>query len=124
MRIGWLIGTAVLLSCGPPWGPPPDPNELMKADRAFAEATAARGAEGWAESFAENGRMYDERGFVDGRAAIREAIAPTFADSTTRLRWEPDTAIVAASGDLAYTLGHWECIGRGAGGDSLLGRGN
>jgi len=111
-------------ACGPPWGPPPDPNELMEADRAFAAATAARGADGWAAWFAETGRMYRERGYVDGRAAIREAMAPAFADTLRGLRWAPDTAVVAASGDIGYTLGHWESFLKTPAGDSVLGRGN
>jgi ketosteroid isomerase-like protein len=114
-RRTFLTGAALAcLACGPPWGPPPDPNELMEADRAFAAETAARGADGWAAWFAEDGRMYRERGYVDGRDAIRDAMAPAFAD----------TAIVAASGDIGYTLGHWETVLTTAVGDSVLGRGS
>jgi ketosteroid isomerase-like protein len=124
-RRTFLTGAALAcLACGPPWGPPPDPNELMEADRAFAAETAARGADGWAAWFAEDGRMYRERGYVDGRDAIRDAMAPAFADSLHRLRWAPDTAIVAASGDIGYTLGHWETVLTTAVGDSVLGRGS
>ena len=119
-----MIAALVCLACGPPWGPPPDPRELMEADRAFAAETAARGADGWATWFATDGRMYRERGYVDGREAIRDAMAPAFADSLRRLRWAPDTAIVAASGDIGYTLGHWETVLTTAAGDSVLGRGS
>jgi ketosteroid isomerase-like protein len=112
------------LACGPPWGPPPDPRELIEADRAFAAETAERGADGWAAWFAESGRMYQERGYVDGRSAIRDAMEPAFSDSLRALRWEPDTAIVAASGDVGYTLGHWESVLKTAAGDSVVGRGN
>jgi ketosteroid isomerase-like protein len=115
-----LLPLVPLAACGPPWGPPPDPQELLRADRAFAQATAERGADGWASWFAADGRLYQTVGYVDGRSAIQEAMAPAFGDSTRRLRWEPDTAIVAAAGDLAYTLGHWESVA----GDSVLGRGN
>jgi len=113
-----------ITACGPPWGPPPDPQELMNADRAFAEATAERGAEGWASWFATNGRMYRTVGYVDGRDSIQAAMVPAFSDSTRLLRWEPDTAVVAASGDVGYTLGHWESVLRGTTGDSVVGRGN
>ena len=51
-------------------------------------------------------------------------MVPAFSDSTRQLRWEPDTAVVAASGDVGYTLGHWESVLRGAAGDSVVGRGN
>jgi len=126
MRTGWLMVVPVLglVACGPPWAPPPDPRELLAADRAFAAATATRGADGWADWFAADARMYLDRGYADGRAAIREAMVPIFADTTRALRWDPDTAIVAASGDLGYTLGHWETVLKTAAGDSVLGRGN
>jgi uncharacterized protein (TIGR02246 family) len=114
---------AAATACAP-WGPPPNPREVMEADRAFAEATAARGAEGWASFFTPDGRMYRQRGYVDGRDSIRAAIAPAFADTTSALRWAPDTAVVAASGDLAYTLGHWESVARTPTGDSVVARGN
>lgn len=107
-----------------PWGPPPNPREVMQADRAFAEATAAQGANGWASFFAADGRMYRQRGYVDGHDSIRAAMIPAFADTTSALRWAPDTAVVAASGDLAYTLGHWESVARTAAGDSVVARGN
>jgi len=116
--------TLACLACAPPWGPPPDPNELLEADRAFAAETAARGADGWADWFAETGRMYRERGYVDGRTTIRDLMVPAFADSLRELRWVPDTAIVAASGDVGYTLGHWESVLKTPAGDSTLGRGN
>lgn len=112
------------LACSPPWGPPPDPSELVEADRLFYEDSKARGAEGWAAWFAEDGRMYREVGYVDGRDAIRAAMDPAFADTTSELRWVADTAVVAASGDVGYTLGHWEFVLRTAAGDSVAGRGN
>ena len=123
-RVLMMAATLALIACGPPWGPPPNPRELMDADRAFADSTAAHGADGWAAWFEEGGRMYRERGYVDGRAAIREAMVPAFADSTRALRWAPDTAVVAASGDVGYTLGHWEAVLKTAAGDSVVGRGN
>jgi uncharacterized protein (TIGR02246 family) len=115
--------TAVITGCAP-WGPPPNPREVMEADRAFAKATAERGGEGWAAAFAPDGRMYRQRGYVDGRDVIRELMVPAFADTTTALRWEPDTAVVAVAGDLAYTLGHWESVVRTVTGDSVVARGN
>jgi ketosteroid isomerase-like protein len=96
----------------------------MDADLAFADSTAARGGEGWAAWFEAGGRMYRERGYVDGRDAIRDLMVPAFADTTRALRWAPDTAVVAASGDIGYTLGHWESVLKTPSGDSVLGRGN
>ncbi len=99
--------------------------QLMDLDREFASATAERGAEGWASYFASDGRMYQRVGIVSGREAIQDAMAPAFADPNRMLRWEPDSAFVAASGDLGYTLGRWRLVQRGAGGsDTVLSRGN
>jgi ketosteroid isomerase-like protein len=114
----------VLVGCGPPWGPPPEAAELVEADRLFYEDTKARGAEGWASWFEENGRMYREVGYVDGRAAIQAAMDRTFSTPGLELRWAADTVFVAAAGDLGYTLGHWELIVRSEVGDSVAGRGN
>jgi len=82
---------------------------LLQADRDFAAATAERGGEGWAEWFAADGVMFPNSGRVDGRDAIRERMLPAFAGDI-RLRWDPVTAVVAASGDLGYTLGRWEQV--------------
>jgi ketosteroid isomerase-like protein len=103
-----------------------DPREaLMEADRQFARDTAARGADGWAETFLENGVMFPQAGRVEGREAIRKRMAGAFAPENPRLLWEPTDATVAASGELGYTLGHWRSVTAGAAGeDSILAAGN
>jgi len=110
--------------CAAPWAPPPDPSELIEADRLFYEDTRERGADGWAAWFEDQGRMYREVGYAAGREAIREAMIPTFADSSVELRWAADTAVVAASGELGYTFGRWQLVLKTAAGDSVAGRGN
>jgi len=79
---------------------------LMDADRAFAEATAARGADGWASVWASDGMQFsDGREPTRGPAAIRELMAPVFADSGSYIKWEPIFADVGSGGDLGYTHG-------------------
>lgn len=84
-----------------------DASPLLEADRAFARAVEERGAEGWAGFFLEEGVMFPRRGRIDGRAAILERMRGAFADSTHRLRWEPQEGLLAQSGDLGYTIGRW-----------------
>lgn len=82
---------------------------LLQADRDFAAATAERGGEGWADSFAADGIMFLPHGRLDGRDSIRETMVPAFAGDV-RLRWDPVSAVVSESGDLGYTLGRWEQV--------------
>ncbi len=123
---GRVVSLVLLMSaCGPPWGPPPDPRELMDADRAFAAETAARGGEGWADWFAPDARQYLATGGVlAGQDSIRAVMVQVFADTARALRWAPDSAVVAASGDIGYTFGRWQSVVRTATGDSVTGRGN
>ncbi len=114
-RILIALACAVPMACEPSPAPPSE-TELMEADRAFDQSTAARGVEGWVSSFAEDGIMVSSRGLVVGHDSIRAVMTPVFADSTFTLRWEPDHAEVAASGELGYTLGRYESRRVGEGG--------
>lgn len=78
--------------------------ELMEADRAFDEATAAEGVEGWVSYFADDAVMLPAGSdVVVGKKAIREFVQKRFSAPGFSLRWEPIDA--RASGDLGYTYG-------------------
>jgi ketosteroid isomerase-like protein len=92
---------------------------ILDADVAFAQATASRGVDAWVEYFADSGvQVSPGRNYV-GKAAIREHMAPDFADTTRLLSWRPTSVEVSSSGDLGYTIGRWE-YGPRAGGPALL----
>jgi ketosteroid isomerase-like protein len=98
---------------------------LMKADRDFAADTAERGADGWADWFLASAVMFPETGRVDGRDAIRERMRAVFTAENPLLRWEPETAVVSASGDLGYTIGRWRAVRTGSdGAEEVLSSGN
>jgi ketosteroid isomerase-like protein len=80
---------------------------LQDADRAFNQATAQRRAEGWMQFMAPDGALIRPTGTLTG-PAVREAVTKMFADTAFTLTWEPVQADVGASGDLGYTIGHWE----------------
>jgi ketosteroid isomerase-like protein len=92
---------------------------LMEADRAFNRATAARRTDGWMEFIAEDGAMIRAPGTITGRAAIREAMAKTFADTAFSLRWEPLQSDVGAASDLGYTNGRYKVQFRDAKGKAV-----
>ena len=81
--------------------------ELMAADRAFNEATQARGSSGWVSFFDPGGSMIQaNRGEIRGLDAIGEAIAGLDEPGFT-LAWEPLRAEGADDGTLGYTVGRY-----------------
>lgn len=98
--------------------------QVRQADVDFASETAARGNDGWADYFMPDGILFQTNGRVEGRDAIRIAMADAFGPDA-RLDWEPVTAVAAQSGDLAYTVGRWATsMVRPDGTDSVTGRGD
>lgn len=81
--------------------------ELMAADRAFNEATQARGSSGWVSFFDPLGSMIQaNRGEIRGLDAIGEAIAGLDEPGFT-LTWEPLRAEGSDDGTLGYTVGRY-----------------
>jgi ketosteroid isomerase-like protein len=85
----------------------PDPaaaTAVMQADRGFAARAAAAGLQAAFVEYAAPDALIFRAGVgpIRGSAAIGESFAG--AGSAT-LRWAPEAADVAASGDLAYTWG-------------------
>jgi uncharacterized protein (TIGR02246 family) len=103
--------------------PPPDPAELMEADRTFAEETARSGVEGWVAAFAEDGAMVIPGRELRGHEAIRELMTPAFANPGFSLSWEPHFADVGSGGDLGYTIGRWVRQVVGPEGDTIRAEG-
>ena len=99
--------------------------ELMDADRAFARETEARGADGWASYFLEDGIQYPPSGRWDGRETIRQNMSGVFSPENPLLVWEPTDASVSEAGDMGYTLGDWKSVIRSEGvSDSVLSTGH
>jgi ketosteroid isomerase-like protein len=101
------------------------PAQLMAADRAFAEATAARGLDGWMSFIAPDAvRMARITNPVKGEAAIRKSDAAIFANPDVRLTWEPVDA-GAFDADVGWTIGTSQVHRRAAdGSDSIVGTGH
>lgn len=107
------IAVAFASGAGFPGQRAPMAEVLMQADRDFAADVAEGGADAWASWFAQDGAIIQPgAGEISGRAAIREFMR-VLDDPNFSLRWEPDRADIAASGDLGWTTGHYvsESIG-------------
>jgi ketosteroid isomerase-like protein len=111
VTVGWVLSCSVLwaeevTTAGRDTA---DGEELLQVDRAFAEAVEERGLEAWVEAFASDGMMLPAAGeVVNGTEAIREAMAPAFANPEFRLTWSPLGGGVGTAGDLGYTYGTYE----------------
>ena len=82
--------------------------DLLEADRAFAVASAERGAEAWADAWAADGLMVrDDGGLLRGPTAVRDAMGPLLQRVRTRFRWEPTEAAILWPDSLGYTIGRW-----------------
>jgi len=81
--------------------------ELMRLEREFSDASAREGSAAWAARWAPNGRIYVGGVESIGPEAVDTLMAPMLESTGDRFTWSPDTAVVAASGDLGYTLGRY-----------------
>jgi ketosteroid isomerase-like protein len=119
-----LVGAAMhACTPAPTPAPPPDPEVLMEADRAFAAAVAAGGSEAWASWFADDGSMVQPGvGLVSGHETILAFMAGLDRPGVV-LRWDPDHADIAASGDLGWTTGTFESESPGPDGEVRTGQG-
>ena len=86
--------------------------QLIKADKAFANETEQRGLEGWLSYYAEDAvRLELKSGtHAQGIKGIRGMDAPMFADRTIKLRWDPQSCGLYRTGDLGFTTGTYEVV--------------
>jgi uncharacterized protein (TIGR02246 family) len=80
---------------------------LLQTDREWAELAARQApADEIVSYWTEDAQILSPGAApIVGRAAIREMVASSFETPGFGITWEPETAHVAASGDLGYTTG-------------------
>lgn len=82
--------------------------EIIETERAFNEASAFDGAQGWASFFLEDGKMLSKSGVpIEGQSAIREAMTPFFSLSKLVFKWHPSAVEVSKDGTLACSYGKY-----------------
>jgi len=113
MRMLRLITAVALtlasLACSWSGAARPDPAALLKADRAFAQATAERRLEGFASFLEEDvTTIRPNSPVLKGKVALVERWSGLLQDPTSTISWKPLRAVVSASGDLGFTVGSYE----------------
>jgi hypothetical protein len=105
IALSWLtFATACEFGGGSGGEPFSGAEELMTADREFAKASAAQGAEAWSAVWADRGLLYGDGGDpAIGPAAAGQSVAGIADD----LRWEPVASGMLWPGELGYTVGQW-----------------
>jgi ketosteroid isomerase-like protein len=79
---------------------------LLERDRAWASAAGARNVDTILAYWTPDARvLLPGRPAYVGTAAIRQMVTGSLATPGFAITWAPDSAIVAGSGDLAYTYG-------------------
>jgi ketosteroid isomerase-like protein len=89
-------------------------------DRAFAKATGERGLDGWLEFMADDVVRSGKPGdtLVVGKDAVRIADARLFADSSTKLVWEPIDSHMFLDGSAGITSGRYKVVRNEKNGES------
>jgi len=107
-----LCGIALFaMQCAPPAGPAVDVEAekaaVLKADSAWS--VAAKDADTHLASFADDAVVLaSNEPIVSGKKAIGEMLTQMHAMPGFGVTWQANSAVVSASGDMAYTLGNYK----------------
>ena len=107
------LALAVLtIGCAKTPAPPPpdtraaDVQAVKDIEAAWAKDANSKDADKWASYFAEDGSgLYPGTGILNGKAAIKAAMAPYFADPNFALTFQSSRAMASKGGDMVYSQG-------------------
>jgi ketosteroid isomerase-like protein len=85
---------------------------IIRTEAAFQKARAERGMEGWLDFFSDDTALLTPGSdLVFSKQALRERLTRDGWNSKLLLEWTPVKVDVAASCDLAYSVGTWRMTG-------------
>ena len=91
---------------------------LFELEAKFARDVAARGGEGFASWFAEDGVVLGN-GVPPRVGKLAIAKSATWSPAAYQLTWTPTDALMGPSGDMGYTWGHFEGHSKDANGNPV-----
>jgi ketosteroid isomerase-like protein len=93
------------------------------ADLELAKAVADRSLQTFV-SLLDEDAIFFGKGVARGKNAVSKAWLPFFTDRTLFLKWYPTQVEISSSGDLGYSIGEYERIGKDASGSPATVNGN
>ena len=109
--IGCLALAALAAGCSNAPAPPPDTRAadvqaVKDVEAAWVKDMATKDADKYASYFAEDASgLYPRAGILNGKAAIKAAMAAYFADPNNSLTCESTRAMASKGGDMVYSQG-------------------
>jgi uncharacterized protein (TIGR02246 family) len=106
-----LTLAVLVIGCSTAPAPPPDTRvadvqAVKDLEAAAAKDANAKDAEKWSGFFAEDASgLFPGASILNGRAAIKAAIAPLFADPNFSLSLQSTRAMASKGGDMIYLQG-------------------
>jgi uncharacterized protein (TIGR02246 family) len=83
-----------------------DVQAVKDVEAAWLKDTATKDPDKWASYFAEDGcGLYPGAGTLNGKAAIKAAMAPYFADPNFSLTFQSTRVMASKGGDMVYAQG-------------------
>lgn len=111
--IGCLALAALTVGCSsaPAPAPPPDTRAadvqaVKDVEAAWLKDAATKDADKWASYFTEDGSaLYPGAATLDGKAAIKAAMAPYFSDPNFSINFQSSRTVASKGGDMVYSQG-------------------
>ena len=109
--IGCLALAALTVGCSNAPAPTPDTRTadvqaVKDVEAAWVKDLAAKDVDKWASYFAEDAcGLYPGAGILNGKAAIKAALAPYFADPNFSMTFQFTKVMASKGGDMVYTQG-------------------
>jgi len=111
--IGCLALAALTVGCSnaPAPAPPPDTRAadvqaVKDVEAAWLKDAATKDADKWASYFTEDGSaLYPGAATVNGKAAIKAAMAPFFSDPNFSIDFQSMRTVASKGGDMVYSQG-------------------
>jgi ketosteroid isomerase-like protein len=97
--------------------------EIRIADLELAKSVADRSLKSFL-TLVHDDAIFFGKEMSRGKDAVSKAWLPLFTDRSLFLKWHPTQVEVSSSGDLGYTIGEYERIGKDSSGSPATANGN